>query len=134
MLQKKRHAKRYVRLPMNYGITAGKCASVLPDRAGVTGNHDGTGDGWTHYPGKVAAIEQRAIHCGRLEELEIDGLTLEAASVSRVVGDPDRHLTQPNIQCMTLAGGALREGRSTARRIGRQQTPAAYAPNISAAL
>ncbi len=30
MLQKKRHAKCYVRLPMNYGITAGKCALVLP--------------------------------------------------------------------------------------------------------
>ncbi len=26
----KRHAKCYVRLPMNYGITAGKCALVLP--------------------------------------------------------------------------------------------------------
>ncbi len=35
----------FVRLPMNYGITAGKCALALPDRAGVTGNHDGTGDG-----------------------------------------------------------------------------------------
>ena len=30
MRQKKRHAKCYVRLPMNYGITAGKCALVLP--------------------------------------------------------------------------------------------------------
>lgn len=30
MLQKKRHAKCYVRLPMNYGITAGKCALALP--------------------------------------------------------------------------------------------------------
>ncbi len=30
MLQEKRHAKCYVRLPMNYGITAGKCALALP--------------------------------------------------------------------------------------------------------
>ncbi len=34
---------------------------------------------------KLQQLKQRAIHCGRLEELEIDGLTLERALVSRVV-------------------------------------------------
>lgn len=30
---------------------------------------------------KLQQLKQRAIHCGRLEELEIDGLTLERALV-----------------------------------------------------
>lgn len=38
--------------------------------------------GWMNaLPEKLQQLKQRAIHCGRLEELEIDGLTLERALV-----------------------------------------------------
>ena len=56
---------------------------------------------------KLQQLKQRAIQCGRLEELEIEGLTLERALV---FPSGLAILTELNIQCMTLAGGALREG------------------------
>lgn len=60
---------------------------------------------------KLQQLKQRAIHCGRLEELEIDGLTLERALVFRSgLAILIAIFTELNIQCMTLAGGALREG------------------------
>ena len=60
---------------------------------------------------KLQQLKQRAILCGRLEELEIEGLTLERAlvfpsglailiAIFKALG----------VDCMTLAGGALREG------------------------
>lgn len=56
-------------------------------------------------------LKQRAIHCGRLEELEIDGLTLERALVfPSGLAILIAIFTELNIQCMTTAGGALREG------------------------
>ena len=60
---------------------------------------------------KLQQLKQRAIQCGRLEELEIEGLTLERALVfpsGLAIHIPI--FTELNIQCMTLAGGALREG------------------------
>ena len=60
---------------------------------------------------KLQQLKQRAIHCGRLEELEIEGLTLERALVSPSgLAILIAIFTELNIQCMTLAGGALREG------------------------
>ena len=55
--------------------------------------------------------KQRAIQCGRLEELEIEGLTLERALVfPSGLAILIAIFSELNIQCMTLAGGALREG------------------------
>lgn len=59
---------------------------------------------------KLQQLKQRAIHCGRLEELEIEGLTLERALVfPSGLAILIAIFTELNIQCMT-AGGALREG------------------------
>lgn len=59
---------------------------------------------------KLQQLKQRAIHCGRLEELEIEGLTLERALVfPSGLAILLAIFTELNIQCMT-AGGALREG------------------------
>jgi exopolyphosphatase/guanosine-5'-triphosphate,3'-diphosphate pyrophosphatase len=60
---------------------------------------------------KLQQLKQRAIQCGRLEELEIEGLTLERALVfpsglAILIAIFDAM----KIDCMTLAGGALREG------------------------
>ena len=102
MLQKKRHAKCYVRLPMNYGITAGSVRWCFRHRAGVTGNHDGTGMDERITLEKLQQLKQRAIHCGRLEELEIDGLTLERALVfPSGLAILIAIFTELNIQCMT---------------------------------
>ena len=60
---------------------------------------------------KLHQLKQRAIQCGRLEELEIEGLTLERALVfPSGLAILIAIFTELNIQCMTLAGGALREG------------------------
>ena len=60
---------------------------------------------------KLQQLKQRAIQCGKLEELEIEGLTLERALVfpsglSILIAI----FKTLNIETMTLAGGALREG------------------------
>lgn len=60
---------------------------------------------------KLQQLKQRAIQCGKLEELEIEGLTLERALVfpsglSILIAI----FSELNISSMTLAGGALREG------------------------
>lgn len=60
---------------------------------------------------KLQQLKQRAIRCGKLEELEIEGLTLERALVfpsglSILIAI----FQELNIESMTLAGGALREG------------------------
>lgn len=60
---------------------------------------------------KLQQLKQRAIQCSKLEELEIEGLTLERALVfpsglSILIAI----FTELNISSMTLAGGALREG------------------------
>lgn len=60
---------------------------------------------------KLQQLKQRAIQCGKLEELEIDGLTLDRALVfpsglSILIAI----FQELNIESMTLAGGALREG------------------------
>jgi len=60
---------------------------------------------------KLQQLKQRAIQCGKLEELEIEGLTLERALVfpsglSILIAI----FKTLNIEMMTLAGGALREG------------------------
>lgn len=60
---------------------------------------------------KLMQLKQRAIQCGKLEELEIEGLTLERALVfpsglSILIAI----FNELNISSMTLAGGALREG------------------------
>ena len=53
---------------------------------------------------KLQQLKQRAIHCGRLEELEIDGLTLERALVfPSGLAILIAIFTELNIQCMTLA-------------------------------
>lgn len=60
---------------------------------------------------KLQQLKQRAIQCGRLEELEIEGLTLERALVfPSGLAILIAIFTELGIQCMTLAGGALREG------------------------
>lgn len=60
---------------------------------------------------KLEQLKARAIECGRLEELEIEGLTLERALVFpsglAILIAIFRKL---DIQYMNLAGGALREG------------------------
>jgi len=60
---------------------------------------------------KLQQLRQRAIQCGKLEELEIEGLTLERALVfpsglSILIAI----FNELKIDSMTLAGGALREG------------------------
>lgn len=60
---------------------------------------------------KLQQLKQRAIQCGKLEELEIPGLTLERALVfpsglSILIAI----FQELAIDSMTLAGGALREG------------------------
>ncbi len=60
---------------------------------------------------KLQQLKQRAIQCGKLEELEIEGLTLERALVfpsglSILIAI----FNELGIESMTLAGGALREG------------------------
>jgi exopolyphosphatase/guanosine-5'-triphosphate,3'-diphosphate pyrophosphatase len=60
---------------------------------------------------KLQQLKQRAIQCGRLEELEIEGLTLERALVfPSGLAILIAIFSELDIQCMTLAGGALREG------------------------
>ncbi|MRS17373.1 guanosine-5'-triphosphate,3'-diphosphate diphosphatase [Enterobacteriaceae bacterium RIT691] len=60
---------------------------------------------------KLQQLKQRAIQCGRLEELEIEGLTLERALVfPSGLAILLAIFNELDIQCMTLAGGALREG------------------------
>ncbi|TCV93744.1 guanosine-5'-triphosphate,3'-diphosphate diphosphatase [Biostraticola tofi] len=60
---------------------------------------------------KLLQLKQRAINCGKLEELEIEGLTLDRAlvfpsglSILLAV------FHELGVKSMTLAGGALREG------------------------
>lgn len=60
---------------------------------------------------KLEQLRRRAIQCGKLEELEIEGLTLERALVfpsglSILIAI----FKELQIEGMTLAGGALREG------------------------
>ena len=51
---------------------------------------------------KLQQLKQRAIHCGRLEELEIEGLTLERALVfPSGLAILIAIFTELNIQCMT---------------------------------
>lgn len=60
---------------------------------------------------KLQQLKQRAIQCGRLEELEIEGLTLERALVfPSGLAILIAIFEELSINCMTLAGGALREG------------------------
>lgn len=60
---------------------------------------------------KLQQLKQRAIQCGRLEELEIEGLTLERALVfPSGLAILIAVFTELGIDSMTLAGGALREG------------------------
>ena len=60
---------------------------------------------------KLQQLQQRAIQCGRLEELEIEGLTLERALVfPSGLAILIAIFQEMNIESMTLAGGALREG------------------------
>ena len=60
---------------------------------------------------KLLQLKQRAIQCGRLEELEIEGLTLERALVfPSGLAILLAIFTELKIGYMTLAGGALREG------------------------
>lgn len=60
---------------------------------------------------KLCALKEHAIACHKLEELEIDGLTLERALVFPSGLSILLAIFQElGIQSMTLAGGALREG------------------------
>lgn len=60
---------------------------------------------------KLLQLRQRAIQCGRPEELEIEGLTLERALVfPSGTAILLAIFNELNISYMTLAGGALREG------------------------
>ncbi|TQI78203.1 exopolyphosphatase/guanosine-5'-triphosphate,3'-diphosphate pyrophosphatase [Serratia fonticola] len=60
---------------------------------------------------KLRQLKQRAIQCGKLEELEIEGLTLERALVFPSGLSILLAIFQElGIESMTLAGGALREG------------------------
>lgn len=60
---------------------------------------------------KLQQLKLRAIQCGKLEELEIDGLTLERALVfPSGLSILLAIFHELGIQTMTLAGGALREG------------------------
>lgn len=61
--------------------------------------------------GKLRQLKQRAIQCSKLEELEIEGLTLERALVFPSGLSILLAIFQElDIDSMTLAGGALREG------------------------
>lgn len=61
--------------------------------------------------GKLRQLRQRAIQCSKLEELEIEGLTLERALVFPSGLSILLAIFQElDIDSMTLAGGALREG------------------------
>ncbi len=82
---------------------------------------------------KLQQLKQRAIQCGRLEELEIEGLTLERALVfPSGLAILIAIFSELNIQCMTLAGGALREGlvygmlHLSVEQDIRSRTPAQY--------
>ncbi|WP_241576452.1 guanosine-5'-triphosphate,3'-diphosphate diphosphatase [Rosenbergiella collisarenosi] len=60
---------------------------------------------------KLEQLKQRAIQCGKLEELEIDGLTLERALVfPSGLSILLAIFHELSITRMSLAGGALREG------------------------
>ncbi|CDL85675.1 guanosine-5'-triphosphate,3'-diphosphate diphosphatase [Xenorhabdus szentirmaii] len=60
---------------------------------------------------KLEQLKHQAIECGKLEELEIDGLTLERALVfPSGLAILIAIFQALNIDGMTLAGGALREG------------------------
>ncbi|WP_058911763.1 guanosine-5'-triphosphate,3'-diphosphate diphosphatase [Entomohabitans teleogrylli] len=60
---------------------------------------------------RLLQLKQRAIQCLRLEELEIEGLTLERALVfPSGLAILIAIFNELKIDCMTLAGGALREG------------------------
>jgi exopolyphosphatase/guanosine-5'-triphosphate,3'-diphosphate pyrophosphatase len=60
---------------------------------------------------KLLQLKQRAIQCGKLEELEIEGLTLERALVfPSGLSILLAIFHELGIKTMTLAGGALREG------------------------
>ncbi|EHD19702.1 MULTISPECIES: exopolyphosphatase [Brenneria] len=60
---------------------------------------------------KLQQLKQHAIQCGKLEELEIEGLTLERALVfPSGLAILLAVFHELEINCMTLAGGALREG------------------------
>ncbi|EOC1301629.1 guanosine-5'-triphosphate,3'-diphosphate diphosphatase [Cronobacter dublinensis] len=60
---------------------------------------------------KLQQLKARAIQCGRLEELEIEGLTLERALVfPSGLAILIAVFSELEIAYMTLAGGALREG------------------------
>lgn len=60
---------------------------------------------------KLLQLKQRAIHCGKLEELEIEGLTLDRALVfPSGLSILLAIFNELGIKTMTLAGGALREG------------------------
>lgn len=60
---------------------------------------------------KLRQLKQRAIQCGKLEELEIEGLTLERALVFPSGLSILLAIFQElSIESMMLAGGALREG------------------------
>ncbi|CCW29738.1 Guanosine-5'-triphosphate,3'-diphosphate pyrophosphatase [Xenorhabdus nematophila F1] len=60
---------------------------------------------------KLQQLKYQAIECGKLEELEIDGLTLERALVfPSGLAILIAIFQALNIESMTLAGGALREG------------------------
>lgn len=60
---------------------------------------------------KLQQLKRHAIHCGKLEELEIEGLTLERALVfPSGLAILLAIFQELDIKTMTLAGGALREG------------------------
>ena len=60
---------------------------------------------------KLLQLKQRAIQCGKLEELEIEGLTLDRALVfPSGLAILLAIFHELGIKTMTLAGGALREG------------------------
>lgn len=60
---------------------------------------------------KLCQLRDRAIECGKLEELEIEGLTLERALVfPSGLAILIALFEALNIDSMTLSGGALREG------------------------
>ncbi|AOM41627.1 guanosine-5'-triphosphate,3'-diphosphate diphosphatase [Xenorhabdus hominickii] len=60
---------------------------------------------------KLQQLKSKAIECGKLEELEIDGLTLERALVfPSGLAILIAIFQALGIESMTLAGGALREG------------------------
>ena len=87
------------------------CVGASGTVQGSAGNYDGAGMDERITLAKLQQLKQRAIQCGRLEELEIEGLTLERALVfPGGLAILIAIFSELNIQCMTLAGGALREG------------------------